>query len=136
MTGSSWLNQRLDLSRWTALLAVGDFLAIGAFVAAGQAHHASGNSLLSAMAPFLLGWFAVALIGGLYTHDVLLGPRRMLSWTIPAWVLGALIALGLRATDLFPGNVIGLFPLVAMGFGGLLVVGWRTIAVVVFSRLS
>lgn len=139
MIGSSWLDQRLDLSRWTALLAVGDFLAIGAFVAMGQFQHTGNNPLLAplelleAMAPFLLGWIAVALIGGLYTHDVLLGPRRMLSWTIPAWILGAIIALALRAT-LFPGDIRGLFPIVATVFGGLLVVGWRTVAAVVLSR--
>lgn len=140
MTGSSWLDQRLDVSRLTTVLAVGDFLAIGAFVALGQAQHSGSNpllaplELLAAMTPFLLGWLAVALIGGLYTHDVVLGPRRMLSWTIPAWILGAIIALALRATSLFPGNVTGMFPVVATVFGGLLVVGWRTVAAVVLSR--
>lgn len=140
MTGRSWLDQRLDLSRWTVLLAVGDFLALAAFVALGQARHPASNpqgepaALLGALAPFLIGWLAVALIGGLYTHDVLLGPRRMLSWTIPAWILGSLIALALRATTLFPGDLSGLFPVVAIVFGGILVVGWRTIAAAVISR--
>lgn len=134
MTGSSWLDQRLDRSRWTALLAVGDFLAIGAFVAVGQAQHDARTPLLLAMAPFLIGWVVVALVGGLYTHDALLGPRRMLSWSVPAWILGALVAFALRATSLFPGGISGLFPVVATVFGGLLVVGWRTVAAAVFPR--
>lgn len=142
MTGSSWVDQRLELSRWTALLAVGDLVAIGAFVAAGQAHHTGENPFLvpgdylGALAPFLVGWIVVALIGGLYTHDALLGPRRMLSWSLPAWLFGAVIALALRATPYLPGNVNGLFPVVAVVFGGLLVVGWRTVAAAVLPKPS
>lgn len=140
MTGRNWLDRRLDVSWRTGALAVGDFLALAAFVAIGQAHHTGANplaapvELLGSLAPFLLGWLLVALIGGLYTHDALLGPRRMLSWTVPAWILGALLALALRWTALFPGNVRGLFPFVAVGFGGLVVVGWRTVAAVALSR--
>lgn len=140
MNGGSWIEKRLDVSRWTAVLAVGDLLALTAFVAAGQYHHAGANPfgmpmrLLGGLAPFLIGWAVVALIGGLYTHDALLGPRRMLSWTIPAWILGVTIALLLRATEFFPGNVIGLFPVVAAVFGGLLVVGWRGVAAVVLPQ--
>lgn len=140
MTGSSWLDQRLDLSRWTALLAVGDLVALGGFVAAGQAHHTGASplaapmELLGALAPFLVCWVLVALVGGLYTHDALLGPRRMLSWTVPAWVLGSIVALALRATSLFPGNVSGLFPFIAIVFGGVVVIGWRGIASALIPR--
>ena len=140
MPDGSWLERRLDRSRWTALLAVGDVVALTAFVAAGQVRHVGENPLLSpvtllgALAPFLIGWTLVALVGGLYTHDALLGPRRMLSWTVPAWLLGAAIALALRWTTLFPGDVSGLFPLVAIVFGGVLLVGWRVTAAALVPR--
>lgn len=140
MDGGSWFSKRLDRSRWTALLAVGDLLALTAFVAAGQYHHAGTNPfatpfrLLGGLAPFLIGWVVVALVGGLYTHDTLLGPRRMLSWAVPAWIVGAAIALALRATSVFPGNVVGLFPVVAIAFGGILLIGWRTVAAALIPR--
>lgn len=140
MIGGTWLADRLDVSRWTAVLAVGDLVVLTAFVAAGQYRHSGVNpftlpgQLLGALAPFLIGWVAVALIGGLYTHDALLGPRRMVSWTLPAWILGAIIALALRGTELFPGTLVGLFPFVAMVFGGLLIVTWRGVAAVVLPR--
>ena len=142
MIGRSWLDQRLDFSRRTVLLAVGDVLALTGFVAAGQAQHTGGNpladpvDLIGALAPFLIGWLVVALIGGLYTDDALVSPRRMLSWTVPAWILGATIALALRATSLFPGSINGLFPVVALAVGGILVIGWRILAAVVYSRAS
>lgn len=140
MNGGSWFEDRLDVSRWTAVLAVGDLIALVAFIAAGQYHHAGTNPfltplrLLEGLAPFLIGWVVVAMIGGLYTHDALLGPRRMLSWSIPAWVFAAIIALALRSTALFYGDVTGLFPVVALGFGGIILVGWRTVAAVLLPR--
>lgn len=143
MTGRSWLDQRLDLSRWTGLLVVGDLIALTGFVVvAGQTRHSMGNPranpavLFGALTPFLVGWLIVALIGGLYTHDALVSPRRMLSWTVPAWILGSLIALVLRATSLFSGDVSGLFPVVAIVFGGVVLIGWRVVAAVVLSRPS
>lgn len=140
MNGGSWFGNRVDVSWSTALLAVGDLVALTAFVAVGQYNHWGTNPfatpvrLLGGLVPFLVGWGIVALIGGLYTHDALLGLRRMLSWAIPAWVLGVIVALLLRSTEYFPGNVSGLFPVVATVFGGLLVVGWRGVAATILSR--
>jgi len=78
--------------------------------------------------PFYLAWVGVAFIAGLYTEDALVSTRRSLSWSLPAWIVAAVVALLLRGSPLFRGNFSLTFGAVAFLFGGLLVLGWRTVA--------
>lgn len=126
---------RIDRSPRTAVLAAGDALAIGAFVYAGEIQHgfpppSYPGRFAGTLAPFLLGWVAVALVAGLYTSDATVTFRTMLYRTVPAWLVGVLVAHALRVTPLFHGGTTPAFILVSAVGGGVLVVGWRSLVAV------
>jgi hypothetical protein len=137
---TTYLRSQVDTTSLAAGLAVGDILALAVFIAAGQQEHSTGlaigNALgfLEALAPFLIGWTIAAIIGGLYTRDAVLTPRRAVSWTLPAWVLTVIIGTGLRATPLFTGGAAPTFIVVTLVVGGTLLVGWRALAAAVTNR--
>jgi hypothetical protein len=111
-------------------LVVGDVLALAAFVVAGTIQHgsrplANPGIVAGALAPFLLAWLGVALIGGLFTADAVRSPRRAFEQTVPAWVLAVPVAHALRATPLFRGGTTVGFFVVSLLVGGVLLVGWR-----------
>ncbi len=72
MSVSTVGNGRIELSARTALVAVGDLLAIALFVGIGELTHGI-NPILSparfagTLTPFYVGWLLVAGLGGLYT---------------------------------------------------------------------
>jgi hypothetical protein len=136
---TTYLRSQVDRTSLAAGLAVGDVVALAAFVAAGRQQHLRtpiGDPLdfLEALAPFLIGWTVAAIIGGLYTRDAVLTPRRAVSWTFPAWILTVIIGTGLRATPLFTGSAALTFVLVTLVVGGTLVIGWRALVAAVTSR--
>jgi len=138
----AWLDRRLDRSRWTLLLVAGDIIVLTAFIATGVGHHTGASPLAMptrlglVVLPFFLGWFLVALVGGLYTATVSRDPRLTVVRALPAWGLGALFGLGLRATPLFPGGVSGLFPVVIFLVGVVTLVGWRVALAFLIPRIS
>lgn len=139
MSTTSYVRSQVEPTSLAAGLAVGDILAITAFIAAGRQEHMGqpiGDPVgfLDALAPFLIGWAVAAVVGGLYTRDAVLTPRRAVSWTLPAWVLALLIGMGLRASSLFTGSAAPTFVLVTFVVGGTLLVGWRGLAASVASR--
>lgn len=139
MSTTTYLRSQVEPSSLAAGLAVGDLLALAVFIGAGRTQHygyAIGDPLnfLDSLAPFVIGWTIAAIIGGLYTRDALLTPRRAVSWTLPAWILALLIGLGLRATPVFSGGVQLTFALVTLVVGGTLLVTWRALAAAVTSR--
>lgn len=139
MSTSTYLRSRVDVRPLAGLLAVGDAIAITSFVVAGIIQHggqpfSNPGEVPGPVAPFLIGWFAVALLGGLYTADAVLSPQRAIGWTVPAWVLAVLVGHALRATSLFPGGTEISFVVVTLVIGGVLVVGWRLLASVVTGR--
>lgn len=118
---------------WTraAGLALGDVLFVLAFVVAGEIRHgvdplARTGVVLDTALPFLVGWFAAALVGGLYRPGWT--PRAAAVRTAGAWVVAAVVALALRATPLFHGDFAVAFLLVSVGVGLLLLVPWRAAA--------
>ncbi|WP_302081020.1 DUF3054 domain-containing protein [Salinibaculum rarum] len=136
MSTTSYLRSQVEPTSLAAGLAVGDVLAIAAFIAAGRQQHIGqpiGDPVgfLDTLAPFLIGWAIAALVGGLYTREAVLTPRRAISWTLPAWVLAVVVGAGLRATPLFTGSAALTFVLVTFVVGGTLLVGWRTLAATV-----
>lgn len=134
MSTSTYLDSRVDPRPLAGLLVVGDTLAVAAFVVAGTIQHgsqpfANPGIVAGALAPFLLAWLAVALVGGLFTAEAVRSPRQVLIRTVPAWVVAVLLGHALRATALFRGGTTAAFVLVTLAVGGFLVVGWRLLFV-------
>ncbi|MDQ2071455.1 DUF3054 domain-containing protein [Haloarcula sp. H-GB4] len=136
MSVSTVGNGRIELSARTALVAVGDLLAIALFVGVGELTHGT-NPILSpgrfvgALTPFYIGWLLVAGLGGLYTAAATATIRVALGRTIVGWVLAVGIAQGLRSTAMFPGNAALTFALVSVIIGGTLLLLWRSAVAVV-----
>ncbi|MGQ3413082.1 DUF3054 domain-containing protein [Natrinema sp. LN54] len=109
-------------------IAVVDTVLIAGFVLLGRIEH-GGNPLaeplasLETIAPFVIGWLAVALLAGIYTRDRPVG-RDGLRLTAVAWIAAANVGLMLRVS-LFEGSATWPFPLVITGFGLLVLLGWR-----------
>jgi len=103
-------------------VAAADAGCLAVFVLLGRESHDLGSGItwyLTVLWPFLLGWFAAAGAARLYAS----WPNR---WTVLAatWVAGTAIALVLRS--LITGRASPLaFVVVAYGFIGLTVFGWR-----------
>lgn len=140
MSTTSYLRSRVEPTSLAAGLAFGDVLAIALFIGAGRQQHMGqpiGDAVgfLDSLAPFLIGWVIAALVGGLYTRDAVLTPRRAISWTLPAWILALLIGMGLRSTQLFIGSAAPTFVIVTFVVGGSLLIGWRVLAAAVTNRM-
>jgi hypothetical protein len=123
------IGNRIELSGTTALLAVGDVLAILAFVVAGIVQHGGDPANLLAVAdttlPFLIGWAPAAAFTGAYAPAVLRNAKETAFRTGLAWVIAALIGQGLRATEFFGGDFAVAFLVVSLVVGGLALVVWR-----------
>lgn len=133
------VRRRVDPTSLTAGVAIGDVLLITLFVGVGEVNHGMPPwrfpmRMVGSLTPFLIGWAVTSFVGGLYTRDAWQFPLRAVSWTIPAWITAVLIAMGVRATAWFPGNAALSFGLVAVGFGLMLLVPWRTAIAVYDSR--
>lgn len=139
-TASTTVRGRVDPSPRTLGIAIGDAAAIGLFVVAGEISHgidplAAPALVADTLAPFLVGWFVVALGAGLYGPGLGAGPVRAAGRTLGAWAAAVAIAQGLRATALFHGDAALAFALVSVAVGGAFLVGWRA-AVALLRRRS
>lgn len=125
------IGNRVELSQTTLVLAVGDVLAIFAFIAAGMLQHGGDPTnvlaLLDAGLPFLIGWLPAAAFTGAYAPAVLRNTRETAFRTGLAWLIADLIGQGLRATSLFGGGFDVAFLVVSLVVGGLLLVVWRAV---------
>lgn len=113
--------------------APGDVTAILVFVILGEFSH--GQNPLTVFGPFfqtlvtfLVGWIAVAIVGGAYAADTHTDRRRAVLVPIVLWAFADAIAQALRATELFAGDAAITFYLVALVVGGTLLGGWRYVA--------
>lgn len=106
-----------------------DAVAVAAFVLAGERSHRVPLAELVYVAetavPFYLGWAVGALAAGAYADGVDDSLGRFVGRTFVGWVLGAAVAMGLRATPLFHGDAAVTLFLVTSGVGGALVLGGR-----------
>ncbi|WP_135663404.1 DUF3054 domain-containing protein [Halorhabdus rudnickae] len=124
------LRSRVDPSAETVVLAVGDLLAIAAFVVIGSVG-AHGESLadvaglVETAVPFVVGWILAAFLGSLYTVDARRSALRAISLTIPAWITAALIGQVLRDLLPTPGSFSLVFLAVSIGAGLVLLLPWR-----------
>lgn len=129
MSALSALAARVDRGTARSFLP-GDVAAILLFVVLGELRHGVDPVSMPARfagtaVPFLLGWLLVAPLAGAYAARLRSSAGRLAAVTAGAWVGAAALAQVVRATDPFPGNADPVFFLVAVGFGGLLLVGWR-----------
>lgn len=136
MNPGSLVRSRIDRSRLALGLGIGDLLAITAFVVAGEIRHGRDpmtypGVVAETLAVFLAGWAVAAFLGGLYTADALKNPRRVLSWTVPAWALATVLVHLFVALVGFHGGTELTFVAVTLFIGGAAVVGWRLVASVV-----
>lgn len=141
MNVTSSLRARIDPSPVTGVLAIGDWLVILAFVVAGEISHgydpiADAGRVAGTFVPFVLGWAVVAIAGGLYTEDAVRSVRPAVASTVPAWSIAVVLAQLFRATPYFHGNASVPFALVAIGIGGVLILGWRVLATVAVPSLN
>ncbi|MFW6437310.1 MAG: DUF3054 domain-containing protein [Halococcoides sp.] len=125
------LDDHVASTRLTAIAAAGDltlvtlFVVLGATMGHGQDPVAQVGRIAMTLLSFLIGWTLAALATRAYApgwHDSLASAAGR---TLFAWVVAVLIALALRSTAVFPGNVALSFALVATGVGLALLVPWR-----------
>lgn len=126
---TSILGSRIHVSRTSVTLLVGDLLAIGLFVAAGEMQHdrplAAG---VPTFAEFAAGWLLAAVVVGAYASDAAGSPLRAGLIGGVGWLLGASLGQLIRAVARPGFYVAPTFYLVTLGVGGVLVVGWRLLA--------
>lgn len=124
------VNSDAPLLSLPPVLVIGDVLALLIFVIIGRLSHGFTNDWLINVAriatPFLIGWFAVALLIGAYRADLLRAPTALLWRSAVAWIVGDLLAFALRAF-LFQNNVTLPFALTSVAFTGLFLLGWRAV---------
>lgn len=136
MSVTSPFRGRVDPDPSMAVLAVGDLLAVLAFVVVGLYTHgtdpvARPGHVLGVLLPFLIGLAVVTIGGGLYTRDAIRSLKRAVSLIVPAWIVAVVIAQLFRATELFPGNAALTFAVVSVVVGGVLLLVWRAVASIV-----
>ncbi|MBZ6496539.1 DUF3054 domain-containing protein [Natrinema longum] len=109
--------------------AVVDVVLIAGLVLLGRIEHgvnpiAEPIASLETVAPFVIGWAAIAALAGIYTRDRPVGKERLRLTTL-SWIAAANVGLMLRASALFDGGATWPFPLVITGFGLIVLLGWR-----------
>lgn len=120
---------RRALRRYVA----GDVAAIVIFVILGELSH--GENLPEVLWPmvqtlvtFLVGWFAVATVGGAYAAKTRTDRRRAILVPVVLWAFADAIAQALRSTAVFQGDAAITFYLVALVVGGALIGAGRFVA--------
>jgi len=127
-----------DVDRRTvARFAVGDVVAILAFVTVGEYQHNEylfsasrlpelGAHLAGAGIPFLVGWivgsWALSAYGDLDSW------QRLVGTTLGAWLVADVVGQLLRGTAAFPGDASVTFFAVAGLFGAVFLLIWRLAA--------
>ncbi|MFC7073267.1 DUF3054 family protein [Halovenus rubra] len=130
---------QLPASLGAALVLFGDLLGLLLFVSWGLYEH----NLLAwevpvhtaeTLTPFLAAWLALAPLFCLYHHRTLRSYRRTFLLLVPGWVIIALVAAAIRASQFFEGGAGVTFVLVNIAFGLLVLIPWRLGAVALLRR--
>lgn len=119
-----------------------DAACVMVFAAVGRSSHAEQATVLGLLTtawPFLVGLVAATVLAGVLA-DRWPGsgsgqdPLAVLPWTWTVPVVTWAVAMGLRVAS--GQGVSGAFPLVALGFLVLALLGWRAVAAAVRAALS
>ena len=116
--------------RELALLVVVDVGLLAGLVLVGQLSHgidplADPLGALETMAPFVIGWLAVAPIARVYAADVLASPVETARLTALGWVAAANVGLIIRSSPAFDGSAVWAFNIVMTGLGLVALLAWR-----------
>lgn len=117
-------------NRSICVVAIGDILAITAFLAYGLTRHGIDplqfprHTVLTAL-PFVSSWLLLAPIAGLYRSRTLRSGRSTLVRTTAVWISVSLLGSALRSTSFFPGGAPPEFLLVVVVFGAVFLFPWR-----------
>lgn len=128
--------RRID--RATVALSVGDMAVLSVFVAYGLLSHAINplefpvHSVVTAI-PFVIAWWLVAPVGGLYRTSTVRSARATLFRVTAVWTVASLFGGAIRATPFFHGEAPPIFLLANLVFGLGFLLPWR-LAVVLWSR--
>lgn len=122
--------ESLPRERGAVVVAAVDVLLLVTLIAIGLSSH-DENPLTDPLgtfetaAPFVLGWFAVAVLVGLYADAIRTNPARALVTTVVGWLAAANVGLILRSSPLFEGGATWPFNLVITGLGLGVLVSWH-----------
>ncbi|ADJ15033.1 DUF3054 domain-containing protein [Halalkalicoccus jeotgali] len=130
---------RFDRSATTVLVLVVDLAIVAAQLSYGLITHgtdplADPFYTVETVAPFLLGWLLAAPMLGVYTARVRSSLVETLLSVGLAWIVAALIGVGLRATPWLVGGAPPAFVLVTVATGLATLLPWRVL-VVALARL-
>ena len=119
------MNQKPQL-----LLVLGDVVIIMFFAFTGRETHAPGDAnlivnALPTLLTFLIVWFVIAAVGGVYRSGVTTNLRSALLRTLIAWIIAAPIAIVIRAIILSRTSIPWQFVAVTMGLVGTLLLLWH-----------
>ena len=119
------MNQKPQL-----ILISGDIVIFLFFALQGRETHAPGDvnlivNALPTLLTFLIGWFVIALLGGVYRSDVMTNPRSAVLRTLIAWIIAAPIAIVIRAILLQRTAIPWQFVAVTLGLVGSLLLLWH-----------
>lgn len=131
--------RRID--RETVALSIGDMAVLSSFVAYGLLSHAINpldfpvHSVLTAI-PFVIAWWLVAPVGGLYRTSTVRSVRATLLRVITVWTVVSLLGGAIRATSFFDGEAPPIFLLANLVFGLGFLLPWRLAVVLRYRYLS
>ncbi|KAK3004044.1 hypothetical protein RJ639_018356 [Escallonia herrerae] len=136
--GSSSLAEKIN--RWgrVALLAGGDVLALLVFSAIGRFSHgfpAFDTETLRTADPFIAGWLLSAYFLGGFGEDGrgTNGLSKAVITAAKSWSLGIPLGIAIRAATI--GHIPPInFILVTMGSTSILLIGWRTLSLSIFTN--
>jgi hypothetical protein len=124
--GRTYLGGRVEASRRTVRLAVGDAVAVLVFAAIGQARHGGGvTATLVTAGEFGLGWVVVATLLGAYGPRALASPGRAAGLGVLAWIGGSVLGAVIRTVVEPYATLNPVFVLVTMAVGVVILGGWR-----------
>lgn len=123
----------MEKQRGSAVLLAGDLATLIAFIYIGQRDHDlvdPVNPLLGMLMPaavFALPWVITGLVLGAYDAGDQISLGRAMSRSLNTWLVAAPLGLLLRALVLGRAVIPTVFIMAALGFGGLMILGWRLV---------
>jgi len=128
------------IGKRTLLLLAGDLVMLLLFIYIGQRDHEliDANSpvlgLLLPTAIFAIPWIISGILLGSYDTDT--STRSFVARSLNTWLVAAPLAVWLRALVLGRAVVPTSFISAALGFGGLMILGWRLVFALALVRLQ
>lgn len=132
MTEQSFLEQRLDASAWP--MAVGDLLALLAFLLVGTLEHWPLETILEdptiylmVAGPFILGWLVCAPLIGAYSPGGVSAPNSSIPLAIRSWIPAAIVGLLIRELVIPGRGAEPVFAVIMIVGGAVFLSIWRVL---------